>query len=75
MKIKERKELRELGVEELQSKLEEARKNLFELRFRKVVGSVENKNMHRVARRNIARILTLLTEKDREVKVVQNERA
>lgn len=66
MKAKELKELRELSVEDLQTKLDDARRNLFELRFRKVVGSVENKNVHRAARRNVARILTLLTEKNRE---------
>jgi large subunit ribosomal protein L29 len=55
-------ELREKSVEELNKELENSRQELFNLRFQRVVGQVENKTKIRNTRREIARILTILNE-------------
>ena len=55
-------EMRKLGMEGLQKKLDESRKELFNLRFQHAVGQLENKARLRSKRREIARILTILTE-------------
>lgn len=55
-------ELREKSVEELNKELENSRQELFNLRFQRVVGQVENKTKIRSTRRDIARILTILNE-------------
>jgi len=55
-------EMKKLGMEELQKKLDESRKELFNLRFQHAVGQLENKARLRSKRREIARILTVLSE-------------
>ncbi|MBT3786398.1 50S ribosomal protein L29 [bacterium] len=55
-------EIRKLGMEDLQKKLDESRKELFNLRFQHAVGQLENKARLRSKRREIARILTILSE-------------
>jgi len=55
-------EIRKLGLEDLQKKLDESRKELFNLRFQHAVGQLENKSRLRSKRREIARILTILSE-------------
>jgi len=57
-------ELRKLGSEDLKKKLEEARKDLFNLRFRHAVGQLEKSSRLREARRDVARLLTLLGEQE-----------
>jgi len=57
-------ELRSLTVEELKSKIEDLRGELFNLRFQKATGQIENPLQIRVVRRNIARALTILREKE-----------
>lgn len=57
-------ELRKLGSEDLNKKLEEARKDLFNLRFRHAVGQLEKSSRLREARRDVARLLTLLGEQE-----------
>lgn len=56
----------ELPSEELKKKLDELVKGLFNLRFRKVTDVVENPAQFKRDRRNIARIKTIL--RDRELK-------
>jgi large subunit ribosomal protein L29 len=56
----------ELQDEELKKKLDELVQGLFKLRFRKVTDVVENPAQFRKDRRNIARIKTIL--RDREIK-------
>lgn len=63
------KELRELTDEELQSKLGESRKHLFQLRFQSATGALENSAHLRSAKRDIARILTIQLERARLEKV------
>lgn len=56
-------DLRELTEDELKQKEMEFRKELFNLRFRLATGEVENPMRIRAVRRDIARVLTVMTEK------------
>ena len=56
------RDLRNLSAEELQQRLAETRKELFNLRFQSATGSLENTTRLRHARREIARILTVQLE-------------
>ena len=58
------KELKELGVEELKAKLAEQRQELFNLRFQHTTAQLEKTSSFPAARKNIARILTVLKEKE-----------
>ncbi len=57
------KDLRELAVEDLERKLSETRQELFNLRFQSATGALENPARIRVAKREIAKVLTVLNEK------------
>lgn len=56
-------DLRAMTVEELREKEKELRKELFNLRFRLATGEVENPMQIRSVRKDIARVLTIITEK------------
>jgi large subunit ribosomal protein L29 len=56
--------LRELTVEELERKLAETRHELFNLRFQSATGALENPARIQLAKREIARVLTVLNEKN-----------
>ncbi len=58
------KELRELTIDELKHKLDELRRELFNLRFQQTTHQLKNPSRIRVVRRDIARILTILREKE-----------
>ncbi|MBC7356990.1 MAG: 50S ribosomal protein L29 [Desulfacinum sp.] len=55
--------LREMSVEELQQKLGELRESLFNLKFQHATGQLENTAQLKHHKRNIARVLTVLREK------------
>lgn len=57
------KEIRSMTEEELKSKLVENRDKLFKQRIQKSLGQAENTNKIRESKKNIAKILTILTEK------------
>lgn len=57
------KELRELGDDQLKEKLEELNGNLFDYRFKAKMGSLENPSVIPAAKKDIARINTILTER------------
>jgi len=59
------KELREMSVTDLNQKLETVRKELVELRFQRSNQQLKNPFKIREARREIARIHTILSEKQR----------
>ena len=59
-------ELREIDEDELETRLAEAKQTLFNLRFQMVTGQQDNSAMVRTTRREIARILTILREKEIE---------
>jgi large subunit ribosomal protein L29 len=61
-------ELKELAVEELQRKEQDLRKELFNLRFQQATGEIENPMRIRTIRKNIARVLTVITERDKKDK-------
>lgn len=58
------KDLREKTSEELQKELEGLVEGLFKLRFRKVTDVVENPSAFKLQRREIARIKTILRERE-----------
>ena len=60
-------ELRELSDEELNHQLEESRTELFNLRFQLATGRLDNVTRIRTLRREIARVLTLLGERGRDL--------
>jgi large subunit ribosomal protein L29 len=55
--------LRELTDEELDRKMAETRQELFNLRFQSATGALENSARLRLAKREIARILTVKYER------------
>jgi len=57
-------QLRELSDEELEKKMAESRRELFQLRFQTATGALENSARLRGAKREIARILTIKTERE-----------
>jgi large subunit ribosomal protein L29 len=57
-------ELRELTDDELGDRLSERRKELFNLRFQSVTGALENSARLKLTKREIARILTVVTERE-----------
>jgi len=56
-------ELRELSDEELVKRLAESREELFNLRFQAATGALENTARLGLAKRDIARILTIQTQR------------
>jgi large subunit ribosomal protein L29 len=58
------KEIRDKSNEELLKTLEEFKKELFDLRFEKATGSVDNPMRIRELKKSIARILTVLKERE-----------
>ena len=56
-------ELRELTLDELAKKEADMRKELFNLRFQKATGEIENPMRIRSLRKDIARVLTIITDK------------
>lgn len=58
------KNLRELSDDELERKLAETRQELFNLRFQSATGALENPARLKLAKREIARILTVRTERE-----------
>ena len=63
MKVtKELQELRERGIEQLQTELKEARNRLFQDRVRFATRNLDNSNPLRAGKKRVARILTLIRE-------------
>jgi large subunit ribosomal protein L29 len=59
-------EVRELDVEELERRLADTRRELFNLRFQHATGQLDNTGQLQQVRKNIARILTVLNQKQQE---------
>jgi large subunit ribosomal protein L29 len=57
-------ELRDLSDEELDTKLAEAKEELFNLRFQLVTGQLDNPMAIKIMRKEIARILTVIRERE-----------
>lgn len=59
--------LREMTIEELKAKELELRKELLHLRIQKSTGDIQNPNRISQVKRDIARILTIITEKQKGI--------
>jgi len=59
--------LREMEIPELHKKLAEFREELFKLRFQHSVGQLKNTARIPYVKKNIARILTIMREKQLEI--------
>jgi large subunit ribosomal protein L29 len=57
------KEIRDLSVAEIETKLRETREGLLQLRLRKQTGQVEKPHQIRESRKDIARLATILHAK------------
>jgi large subunit ribosomal protein L29 len=57
-------EIRELSLEDVKARLEELVTERFNLRFRSATESIENPMRFRAIRRDIARLQTILREKE-----------
>ena len=64
-------ELRNLDDAELTAKLREAKDELFNLRFQGATGQLENHGRLRAVRKDIARIYTILRERELGITPVQ----
>ena len=58
------KEIRELTVEELNTKLKELKEELFNLRFRHAIGQLDNPASLNTCKKDIAKVKTILREKE-----------
>jgi len=58
------KEIRDKSNDELLKTLDEFKKELFDLRFEKATGTVENPMRIRELKKSIARILTVIKERE-----------
>lgn len=56
-------ELRQLTTPELYQRLDEAKAELFNLRFQRASGQLEDASRLRLVKRDVARILTVLRER------------
>jgi large subunit ribosomal protein L29 len=65
------RELRDLTDQELEDKLHERRQELFNLRFQSATGALENSARLRLAKREIARILTVRNERASELETTR----
>ena len=59
-------DVREMDVEELERRIAQTRRELFNLRFQHATGQLENTGQLKEVRKNIARILTVLNRKQQE---------
>jgi large subunit ribosomal protein L29 len=60
------RQLRELSVEELDVRIRDTRKELFNLRFQHATGQLDNPHKLALARREIGRLLTVRREREFE---------
>ena len=65
-------ELDELNDVDLEAKLREAKEELFNLRFQAATGQLENNSRLKVVRKDIARIYTLMRERELGIETVES---
>ena len=63
------KEIRELSNEEINAKLKESNEELFNLRINSAMGNLEKPSRLRDLRHQVARLKTVLKEREKEEKV------
>jgi large subunit ribosomal protein L29 len=59
------KAIREMGVDEIRTRVAELREEMFNLRFRNTMKQLDNPLKIRESRREMARLMTVLQEKER----------
>ncbi len=62
------KELRDMTVEELKKKMDDTKDELFRLRFQLATGQLDNAMRIKEVRRNIARVKTVIREREIGIK-------
>ncbi len=67
MKAREIKEIRGLSVEKLEAKLQELKKDLFMLRMQHATNQLDNPMKLAAVKKDIARIKTIIREKETNV--------
>ena len=60
------RDLRDMSDDQLDDALRDRRQELFNLRFQSVTGALENTTRLKLTKREIARILTVVTEREAE---------
>lgn len=65
--------MRSSTVEELRDEEKKLRKEIFNLSFQKTTGEIENPMRIKQVRKDIARVLTVITEKTKNIEVPQKE--
>ena len=60
-------ELRKLSTQELAAKEKELKEELFNLRFQNAIGQLNNSGRIREVKKTIARVLTVITEKEKGI--------
>ncbi|GAA1400439.1 MULTISPECIES: 50S ribosomal protein L29 [Kitasatospora] len=65
-------DLRQLDNEGLVAKLREAKEELFNLRFQAATGQLDNHGRLKLVRKDIARIYTLMRERELGIETVEN---
>ena len=58
------KDLREMSADELNAKLKELKEELFTLRFQHAINQLDNPQKIVEVKKNIARVMTILSEKN-----------
>ena len=61
------KELRDLSISELNDKHRQYKEELFILRFQNAIGQLNNSGRIREVKKTIARVLTVITEKEKGI--------
>ena len=67
MKTKELKEVRSLSIEKLEEKLQDLKKDLFMLRMQHATNQLDNPMQIAAVKKDIARIKTIIREKETNV--------
>ncbi len=62
------KELRDLSISELNDKQKQLKQELFNLRFQNAIGQLSNNGRIKEVKKSIARVLTIITEKEMEAR-------
>ena len=57
--------IRDMSVDEMRTRIAELREEMFNLRFRNSMKQLDNPLKIRVSRRELARLMTVLSEKER----------
>ena len=66
VKIVKTNELRKLSTEDINKKIAESKEELFNLRMKQATGSLENPSRIRELRKTVARLKTILREREIE---------